>query len=151
MLLHLPIAILVTLSPIAVSDTLPTFDVVKECRDEGGPAANVDRCSRDEAAALEQLKNEWTRFVGADKRTCTKEAMIDDSASYVELLTCLEMANGAGKEDPNPPDPGTGTSSPPRQAAQPGVTVGVGHDSIRFEDQALDRRAAGGRGMTGSR
>jgi hypothetical protein len=131
MLLHLPIVILVTLSPIAVSDTLPKFDVVRECRNEGGPVASVDRCSRDEAAALEQLKSEWARFVGTDKSTCTKEAMIDDSASYVELLTCLEMASGVGQEDANPPDPGTGTYSPPRRPAQPGVTVGVGHDSIR--------------------
>jgi hypothetical protein len=39
MLLHLPIAILATLSPIAVSDTVPKFDTVRECRIE------VDRAS----------------------------------------------------------------------------------------------------------
>jgi hypothetical protein len=36
MLLHLPVVILATLSPIAVSDTLPKFDVVRECGFEGG-------------------------------------------------------------------------------------------------------------------
>jgi hypothetical protein len=46
MLLHLSIAIMATLSPIAVSDTVPTFDIVKECRYEGGSAANVERCSQ---------------------------------------------------------------------------------------------------------
>jgi hypothetical protein len=61
MLLHLPIVILTTLSPVAVSDTVPAFDVVKECRYEGGSPADIDRCSRDETAALEQLKNEWAR------------------------------------------------------------------------------------------
>ncbi len=40
MLLHLPIAILATLSPIHVSDTVPTFDIVRECRYEGGSTAN---------------------------------------------------------------------------------------------------------------
>jgi hypothetical protein len=126
MLLHLPIAMLVMLSPIAVSDTVPKFDVVRECRYEGGSTADVDRCARDEATALEQLKNGWARFVGADKSTCMKEAATGDFASYVELLTCLEMA------DHNPPDPGTGTESPPPQSAQPGVTVGAGHDPIRL-------------------
>jgi hypothetical protein len=32
MLLHLPIAFLATLSPIPVSNTVPTFDIVRECR-----------------------------------------------------------------------------------------------------------------------
>jgi hypothetical protein len=36
MLLHLSLAILVPLSPIAVCDTLPTFDIVRECRLEDG-------------------------------------------------------------------------------------------------------------------
>jgi hypothetical protein len=36
MLLHLPTVILATLSPIPVSDTVPTFDTVKECRFEAG-------------------------------------------------------------------------------------------------------------------
>ena len=57
MLLHLPILVLATLSPVAVSDTVPTFDILKECRYEGGSAANVEQCLRDEAA-LGQLKTE---------------------------------------------------------------------------------------------
>jgi len=71
MLLHLPIVILTTLSPVAVADTAPTFDIVRECRFEGGSAANVDQCARDEVQALRQLKAEWTRFAGADKSSCT--------------------------------------------------------------------------------
>jgi hypothetical protein len=90
MLLHLPIAILATLSP--VSDTVPTFDIVRECRYEGGSAANIEQCSRDEATALGQLKTEWMQFVGADKRSCMGTTQIGGFASYVELLTCLEMA-----------------------------------------------------------
>jgi hypothetical protein len=47
-------AILATLLPTHVSDTMPTFDIVKECRYEGGSAANVQRCSQDETVALGQ-------------------------------------------------------------------------------------------------
>ena len=132
MLLHLPIAILATLSPIAVSATPPKFDVVRECRHEGGAAADVDRCSRDEGAALAQLKNEWARFIVTDKSTCTKEATTTDFESYVELLTCLEMASEVGKEDRNPRDAGPGTKSLALQLARPAGTVGVGHDPIRL-------------------
>jgi hypothetical protein len=92
MLLHLPIVILTTLSPVAVADTAPTFDIAKECRFEGGSAANVDQCATDEAQALRQLKTEWTQFVGADKSLCTVQTTIGGFASYVDLLTCLEMA-----------------------------------------------------------
>jgi hypothetical protein len=128
MLLHLPIVILTTLSPVAVSDTVPAFDIVKECRYEGGSTADIDRCSRDEAAALEQLKNEWPRFVGTDKSTCMREVTTLEFRSYVELQICLEMASEVRKEEHYSPDPGTGTESPPLQLARPGVTVGVGHD-----------------------
>jgi hypothetical protein len=92
MLLHLPIAILATLSPIPVSNTVPTFDMVRECRFEAGSMVDFDRCSRDEAIALRQLQQAWTEFAGADKKTCLGETTIGGFASYVELLTCLEMA-----------------------------------------------------------
>ena len=92
MLLHLPIAIMVTLSPIPVADSVPQFDIARECRFEGGSAANVDRCATDEAQALAQLKTEWAQFVGADKSSCTAQTTIGGFASYVDLLTCLEMA-----------------------------------------------------------
>jgi hypothetical protein len=92
MLLHLPIVILATLSPIAVSDTVPKFDIVRECSFEEETTVNFSQCSTDEAAALAQLKTLWTQFVVADKSTCIPEATIGGFASYVELLTCLQMA-----------------------------------------------------------
>jgi hypothetical protein len=105
MLLHLPIAILATLSPIAVSDTVPKFDTVRECRIEGGPSVDVARCSRDETAALRQLQEAWARYAGADRTACTAEATTGDFASYVELLTCLEMARDAKSTDNNNHEP----------------------------------------------
>ena len=39
MLLRLPIAIMATLSPVAVCDFVPQFDIVRECRFEGGSSA----------------------------------------------------------------------------------------------------------------
>src|SRR5260370_31418132 len=82
MLLHLPIAILATLSPIAVSDTAPKFDTVRECSLEGGPRVDVARCSRHEAAALRQLQAAWAPYACADRKACTVQAAIASSACY---------------------------------------------------------------------
>ena len=94
---HLPIAILAALSPIAVSDKVPKFDITKECRFEGGSTDISGRCSKDEANALSQLETEWTQFIGPDRSSCMVEATIGGFASYVELLACLEMARDARK------------------------------------------------------
>ena len=123
MLLHLPIAILATLSPVAVSDTVPKFDILRECRFEGGSTVDFDRCSQDEAEAFEQLKANWAQFTGVDKSSCVGAATIGGVASYVELLTCLEMAREANNTDKNPRDP---KRTDPMRSVGPGVTVGVG-------------------------
>ena len=124
MLLHLPIAIMATLSPVAVSDAVPKFDIVRECRFEGGSTVELDRCSQDEAAALEQLKANWAQFAGVDKSTCLSAATIGGVASYVELLTCLEMARDLASAGDSPRGP---TKPRLMQPGRPGSTVGVGH------------------------
>jgi hypothetical protein len=123
MLLHLPIAILATLSPVPISDAVPKFDIVRECRFEGGSTVEFDRCSQDEAAALEQLKANWAQFTGVDKSTCLFAAMVGGLASYVEFLTCLEMAREANNTGKNPRDP---KRTDPMRSVGLGVTVGVG-------------------------
>jgi hypothetical protein len=130
MLLHLPIAILATLSPIAVSDTVPKFDTVRECNFEGGPRADVARCSRDEAAALRQLQQAWAQYASADRKACTAEATIGGFASYVELLTCLEMVRDVESADNNTRGPGVNSELRPVRPAPHGVTVGVGDGPI---------------------
>jgi hypothetical protein len=124
MLLHLPIAITVTLSPIAVSDSVPQFDIVKECRLEGGPVASFDRCSQDEAAALSELKTNWTKFSSVDRKTCTATTTTGGFASNVELLTCLEMATDVVSANNNPQDPHAKSGSRPTRPGWAGVTVG---------------------------
>jgi hypothetical protein len=122
MLLHLPIAIMMTLSPIAVSDSVPRFDIASECRFEG----DFDRCSQDEAVALSELKTEWAQFNGTDHKTCTATTTAGGFTSYVELLTCLEMARDAGANG-SPNEPPRKSGSQPTQADRPGVTVGEAH------------------------
>ena len=124
MLLHLPIAILATLSPMPVSDTVPTLDMARECRFEAGSLVDFDRCSRDEAIALRQLQQAWTNFADADKKTCMGESTTGGFASYVELLTCLEMARDVVSANNNPRNPAAKSGSRSTQPGRTGATVG---------------------------
>jgi hypothetical protein len=47
----------------------------------------------------------WAQFARADKSTCIASAAIDGFASYVELLSCLEMARDVKNGDSNPSGP----------------------------------------------
>ena len=49
MLTHLPIVILASLPFTQISDSVPKFDIARECRSEGGPKAVLDRCVADES------------------------------------------------------------------------------------------------------
>jgi hypothetical protein len=124
MLLHLPIAIMATLSPIAVSDSVPQFDIVKECRFEGGSSAVFDHCSQDEATALSELKTKWAEFSSTDQKTCTAAATIGGLASYVDLLICLELTRDAASASDSPANPRMKPGSGPTQPGRTGVTVG---------------------------
>jgi hypothetical protein len=101
MLLHLPIEIPATLSPIAISDTLAKFDISKDCPLGSESSKAFGRCSHVEADALQQLELELPQFVGADRSACFTEATVAGLASYVELLICLETARDARNVNTN--------------------------------------------------
>jgi hypothetical protein len=113
MFVHLPIVVLATFAPIAVSDTVPRFDVAKECRFEGGSNIEYDRCSQDEDGALRELQKTWAEFAGSDKRTCIASTVIGGFASYVELLVCLQIARDVHDDNNRPHSPQTTTEIRP--------------------------------------
>ena len=79
-----------------------------------GRPSNSTAAREDEAAALEQLKANWAQFAGVDKSTCLSAATVGGFASYVELLTCLEMARDLTKAD----DSRRGSTKLPPEAPQ---------------------------------
>ena len=54
-----------------------------------------DNCVQDEMNAKSKLGDEWTQYDVAQRRRCTRLATLGGLPSYVELLTCLEMAKQA--------------------------------------------------------
>jgi hypothetical protein len=97
MLMHLAIAIVTSLPLTPVADNVPKFDIAKECQSEGGSKAVLEKCAEDEANARAQLQTQWNQFGAVDKTACIRETSMDGTPSYVELLTCLEMARDVRK------------------------------------------------------
>jgi hypothetical protein len=95
MVIHLPVIILASLHPIAIADTVPQFNIARECQDEGGTKEMEQRCVADEIQARNQLQVEWIQFSPSAKLQCNEENSVDGTPSYVELLTCLEMERDA--------------------------------------------------------
>ena len=115
MLVHLPIVILMGLPTTPVADDMPKFDITRECKDEGGPDSTQSHCVDEEKQALQQLHQSWPQFSGIDRRRCTEETTMGGSGSYVEFLTCLEMA----RDTRNPQQGGQSSQTTGSAATKP--------------------------------
>jgi len=88
---------------MTVADGVPKFDIARGCRVDSSQAFDlsvglnetVKRCVADEQQALTKLQTQWSQFREPDKTQCTGEANIGGTPSYVDLLTCLQLANDA--------------------------------------------------------
>jgi Collagen triple helix repeat (20 copies) len=80
-------------TPIAAHD-LPRLDISATCRADQNKAT-IDNCMADENRARERLEKEWGQFRPADRTQCTQISSMKGFQSYVELITCLEMARDA--------------------------------------------------------
>src|SRR6266705_1754033 len=80
----------------AAADEVPTYDVRKSCKADVQAyqgQGNVTGCMADEQSARTTLVAQWTQFAADSRARCMQ--MVGDPAgpqSYVELLTCLQMA-----------------------------------------------------------
>ena len=78
----------------AVAQEVPKLDVAPLCRAQAKASQDLaDACLADEKKAQEELVRRWAQFAAADKVRCTGMAKsIAGAQSYVELLTCLQIA-----------------------------------------------------------
>jgi collagen triple helix repeat protein len=80
---------------------VPTFDIGSSCRGASDvTTGSPGTCMADEESARGELVKRWTQFAAAEKAHCTELSGMTGFQSYVELLTCLEMA-GDAKKVPN--------------------------------------------------
>ncbi|HLG85540.1 MAG TPA: hypothetical protein VKY22_31445 [Bradyrhizobium sp.] len=84
-------------SAAQAADPFPTFDIAKNCKAEvsenSGIGETLESCTRDEEQARQELMPQWDHYTKEDRRTCVRETGLDGSPSYVELQTCLEIAD----------------------------------------------------------
>ena len=84
---------------VLAADTVPKFDVERTCRPAAAagilPGRNSSACQRDENDARSKLEQDWTQYTAAQRSQCAGFAGLDRAPSYVELLTCLEIAKQA--------------------------------------------------------
>jgi hypothetical protein len=94
---------------IAVADKVPAFNLEPSCRgaaqvavpkpDGHMPSAAEirDGCFAKEQDAREQLARQWSNFDRDHRASCVRSTSAGGIPSYIELLTCLEIADQARK------------------------------------------------------
>jgi len=87
-------------APAGAADGPPSLDIDKTCRSAASAGVNdnasKDGCLRSERSARDEVKRRWTEFTPAAKRQCEKQFDAGGFPSYVEMVTCLELASGTG-------------------------------------------------------
>jgi hypothetical protein len=88
-----------TSSPVLlVADHVPDLDIAPSCHAAAAAVIgnrNEETCKHDENDARGKLEQEWGQFSAAQQTHCVKLSTLGGPPSYVELLTCLEMAKAA--------------------------------------------------------
>ncbi len=115
--MFLPAALLAaTPLMLAAADRVPTFDLKPTC---GGAASTMDGtrgsdiCLNSEKAARDDLVKQWAQFPAADRTRCVQLASMTQMPSYVQVLTCLEMARESRQLET--PQRTTGTGAAPQR------------------------------------
>jgi hypothetical protein len=84
---------------VLAADRVPELNIAPSCHAAATAATvlnrNEDTCKRDETDARGRLDQEWADFTPVQKTRCVSLSTLGGSPSYVELLTCLEMAKAA--------------------------------------------------------
>ena len=84
---------------IALADSPPKLNVAPSCdaAARGAISAGRDKeaCLVDERTAEGVLAQNWSKYNAADKTQCVGNVKTGGPASYVELLSCLEIMRDA--------------------------------------------------------
>ena len=94
---------------VPVVERIPELDLAGICAAPartGSTEMNQQTCLSLERKAKLQLALEWAQYAPADRSSCLQISTSAGLSSYVEILTCLEMA-GHAKRSPKVRRPGS--------------------------------------------
>jgi LAS superfamily LD-carboxypeptidase LdcB len=84
-----------TAASAANTTLLPKLDIKGTCQRaqplSSGEKSAFQGCLNDESQARQELAESWSSFKAAARKDCVQVTRIGGAASYVELLTCLEL------------------------------------------------------------
>ena len=93
-------------SPERVSDRFPAYDVEKTCRkaqeQEAVTPGLYEACVRDQTAARDEAGRVWATAKPAARAQCGTKNSASAYNGYVDLLTCLQLAQGTVLQPTNP-------------------------------------------------
>ena len=88
------------LADLGHSAELPLLAYSQTCAAEGGGRTSFRMCMAAQQAAKRRLQRNWGRYPESQRVSCVAEASgIAGVASYIELLTCLQLDRGAARLD----------------------------------------------------
>jgi len=92
-------AVLLASHLVLVADRVPELNIEPSCQAAAStavmPGRDAKSCLQDEHTARDKLEKEWGEFSATERTRCLQLSHTGGSPSYVELLTCLEMAQAA--------------------------------------------------------
>ncbi len=96
------LALLGCLAGAARADAVPSLDIEKTCKSAGrvdiGSSATEEEsrngCLRSEREARKEAERRWKDYTPAAKKQCQSQFQAGGYPSYVEMVTCLELASG---------------------------------------------------------
>lgn len=94
------LALLALATGAARADAVPKLDVEKTCRSAQvantsiDDKSNYDGCLRSEREAKREAESHWGDYTSAAKTQCQAQFTAGGFPSYVEMVTCLELASG---------------------------------------------------------
>jgi hypothetical protein len=78
-------------------DGVPNFNIGSICGRVSGVVETSAGCADDEQNARDELNKAWTHYDSSERARCADLSSASGLASYVELLTCLQLADDAKK------------------------------------------------------
>ncbi len=94
-LIAVPLVLFLASAP-ALADSVPRIDFGKVCRSTSGTPVNKDQlktCLDSEGKVRDELSQNWSKYSVASRAQCTTGIQTAYHPSYIELISCLEMAN----------------------------------------------------------
>jgi hypothetical protein len=110
------LALLVLATAARAESGPPDLNIERTCQSAASASvsdnASQEGCLRSERASRDEVKRRWNEFTPAAKNQCEKQFEAGGFPSYVEMVTCLELASGTGlPKQSDDSRAGRGTSS----------------------------------------